>query len=79
MAKQKSSAQIHVADGAGGKAVISVEPEITPPGESVICSGLVWADEATEPAIHMIARRTGTSERPITTSITLGARMDSSE
>jgi hypothetical protein len=34
-------------------------------------SGLVLADEATEPAIHVIARRTGTSERPTTTSITL--------
>ncbi len=34
-------------------------------------SGLLLADEATEPAIHMIARRTGTSERPTTTSITL--------
>ena len=34
-------------------------------------SGLVLADEATEPAIHIIARRTGTSERPTTTSITL--------
>lgn len=34
-------------------------------------SGLVLADEATEPAIHIIARRIGTSERPTTTSITL--------
>jgi hypothetical protein len=34
-------------------------------------SGLVLADEATEPAIHLVARRTGTSERPTTTSITL--------
>jgi hypothetical protein len=34
-------------------------------------SGLLLADEATEPAIHIIARRTGTSERPTTTSITL--------
>jgi hypothetical protein len=34
-------------------------------------SGLVLADEATEPAIHVIARRTGTSDRPTTTSITL--------
>jgi hypothetical protein len=34
-------------------------------------SGLVLADEATEPAIHIIARRTGTSETPTTTSITL--------
>jgi hypothetical protein len=34
-------------------------------------SGLVLADEATEPAIHIIARRKGASERPNTTSITL--------
>jgi hypothetical protein len=34
-------------------------------------AGLVLADEATEPAIHLIARRIGTSERPATTSITL--------
>jgi hypothetical protein len=34
-------------------------------------SGLLLADEATEPAIHMIARRTGTSKRATTTSITL--------
>jgi len=34
-------------------------------------SGLVLADEATEPAIHIIARRKGTSERPTTTSIML--------
>lgn len=34
-------------------------------------SGLVLLDEETEPAIHMIARRTGTAERPMTTSITL--------
>jgi len=34
-------------------------------------SGLVLADEATEPAIHIIARRKRTSERPNTTSITL--------
>lgn len=33
------------------------------------------ADETTEPGVHLIARRTGTSERPNTTSITLrGAR-----
>ena len=38
-------------------------------------SGLVLLDEETEPAIHIIARRNGTSERPTTTSITLqGAR-----
>ena len=40
-------------------------------GASASGSGLVLADEATEPAIHIIARRTGTSERPTTTSITL--------
>jgi len=34
-------------------------------------SGLLLLDETTEPAIHMIARRTGTAERPTTTSITL--------
>lgn len=37
-------------------------------------SGLVLADEATEPAVHIIARRVGTSERPATTSITLKGR-----
>ncbi len=34
-------------------------------------SGLVLLDEATEPAVHIIARRTGSSERPTTTSLTL--------
>jgi hypothetical protein len=34
-------------------------------------SGLVLLDEATEPAIHIIARRTGTPEKPTTTSLTL--------
>ena len=34
-------------------------------------SGLLLADETTEPGIHMIARRRGTSDRPNTTSITL--------
>lgn len=34
-------------------------------------SGLLLLDETTEPAIHLIARRTGTTERPTTTSITL--------
>ena len=29
-------------------------------------SGLVLLDEATEPAIHMVARRTGTKDRPTT-------------
>jgi hypothetical protein len=37
-------------------------------------SGLVLLDEATEPAVHIIAWRTGTSERPTTTSITLKGR-----
>jgi hypothetical protein len=40
-------------------------------GASESGSGLLLADEATEPAIHVIAGRTGTSERPTTTSITL--------
>jgi len=34
-------------------------------------SGLLLLDEATEPAVHVIARRTGTRERPTTTSVTL--------
>jgi hypothetical protein len=34
-------------------------------------SGLLLLDEATEPAVHIIARRTGTSGRPVTTSLTL--------
>lgn len=34
-------------------------------------SGLLLIDEATEPAVHMIARRTPTAERPTTTSVTL--------
>lgn len=34
-------------------------------------SGLVLTDEATEPAVHIIARRRATAERPTTTSITL--------
>lgn len=34
-------------------------------------SGLVLIDEATEPAVHLLARRAGTAERPATTSITL--------
>ena len=34
-------------------------------------SGLLLADEETEPGVHIIARRSGTSERPTTTSITL--------
>lgn len=34
-------------------------------------SGLLLMDEATEPAIHLIARRTTTAEKPTPTSITL--------
>jgi len=34
-------------------------------------SGLLLIDEATEPAVHIIARRSPTSSRPNTTSITL--------
>jgi hypothetical protein len=34
-------------------------------------SGLLLADETTEPGVHLIARRVGTSERPNTTHITL--------
>lgn len=35
-------------------------------------SGLVLLDEkATEPGVHLIARRAGSAERPATTSITL--------
>lgn len=34
-------------------------------------SGLVLLDEATEPGVHLLARRAGTSGRPATTSITL--------
>jgi hypothetical protein len=34
-------------------------------------SGLLLLDDATEPAVHLIARRTPTSSRPNTTSITL--------
>jgi hypothetical protein len=36
-------------------------------------SGLLLADEATEPGVHIVARRTGTQARPITTSLTLRA------
>lgn len=36
-------------------------------------SGLLLLDEATEAGIHMIARRTGTTERPTTTSVSLRA------
>lgn len=34
-------------------------------------SGLLLLDDATEPAVHIVARRTATAERPNTTSITL--------
>lgn len=34
-------------------------------------SGLLLLDEATEPGVHIIARRTGTPATPTTTSITL--------
>jgi hypothetical protein len=34
-------------------------------------SGLLLADEATEPGVHIIARRTGTPARPTTTSVVL--------
>jgi hypothetical protein len=34
-------------------------------------SGLLLADEATEPAIHIVARRSAKPDRPATTSITL--------
>ncbi|MEX2273587.1 MAG: hypothetical protein WD690_19130 [Vicinamibacterales bacterium] len=34
-------------------------------------SGLLLLDEATEPGVHIIARRTGTTERQTTTSVTL--------
>ena len=40
-------------------------------GASERGSGLLLLDEATEPAVHVIARRTGTAERPTTTSVTL--------
>jgi len=33
-------------------------------------SGLLLADEKTEPAVHLIARRNGTATRPTTTSLT---------
>lgn len=40
-------------------------------GAGVDGSGLVLADETTELGVHIIARRTGTVERPTTTGITL--------
>jgi hypothetical protein len=36
-------------------------------------SGLLLADEASEPGVHLIARRAGTQARPTTTSVTLRA------
>lgn len=36
-------------------------------------SGLVLLDETTEPGVHLLARRTGTGERPATTGLTLKA------
>ena len=40
-------------------------------GASEAGSGLVLMDEATEPAIHAIARRSATRDRPTTTGITV--------
>ena len=40
-------------------------------GAGVDGSGLVLNDETTEPGVHLIARRSGTPQRPTTTSITL--------
>jgi hypothetical protein len=40
-------------------------------GASENGSGLLLTDEETEPGIHMVARRKGSSDRPATTSITL--------
>jgi hypothetical protein len=38
-------------------------------------SGLLLLDEATEPAVHIVARRAATAARPLTTSLTIrGAR-----
>jgi hypothetical protein len=36
-------------------------------------SGLLLLDETTEPAVHLIARRTATKERPNTTRITVNS------
>ena len=36
-------------------------------------SGLLLADEKTEPGVHLVARRNGTAARPTTTSLTLRA------
>lgn len=43
-------------------------------GASEDGSGLLLLDEATEPAVHMIARRAATSAKPTTTSIILKGR-----
>jgi hypothetical protein len=40
-------------------------------GASEDGSGLLLLDGATEPGVHVIARRTGTSTKPATTSLTL--------
>ncbi len=40
-------------------------------GASGTGSGLLLLDEATEPGVHMIARRRGSADRPATTSVTL--------
>lgn len=37
-------------------------------------SGLLLADETTQPGVHIIARQTGTSERPLTTNLTLRSK-----
>jgi hypothetical protein len=36
-------------------------------------SGLLLADETTEPGVHLVARRTATPERPNTTGILVAA------
>lgn len=40
-------------------------------GASADGSGLLLLDETTEPAVHIVARRSATSARPATTSLTL--------
>jgi hypothetical protein len=40
-------------------------------GASESGSGLLLLDGATEPAVHIIARRGGTAAQPTTTSLTL--------
>lgn len=37
-------------------------------------SGLLLADETTQPGVHIIARQTGTSKRPLTTNLTLRSK-----